>query len=223
LNDALGRLSFLGYNGAANTRAARIQCVLIETGTVGAANMGGSLRFTITPIGSGTLGEVARFESATGLSMFGANTVIDANRNHQLRSYTLATLPTATAGLLIYCSDLGGGAGQLSADGTNWKRVTHGYETRGDADFTLQVLTNGEYQNNTATLTANRTTTLGVTTAYKGSRFRYRTSGLGAFTMAFVNGGGGGGTLITFPALTAKSAEFVYDGTNWQLMQDSII
>ena len=50
--------------------------------------------------------------------------VIDENRHVQLRSYTFATLPAVLAGgQMIYCSDLGGGGGQLVSDGTRWIRV----------------------------------------------------------------------------------------------------
>ncbi len=41
-----------------------------------------------------------------------------------LPSYTVATLPTATAGSMIYVSDESGGAVVAFADGTNWRRVT---------------------------------------------------------------------------------------------------
>ena len=41
-----------------------------------------------------------------------------------LKSYTVATLPTATARGVIYVSDESGGAVLAFADGTNWRRVT---------------------------------------------------------------------------------------------------
>ncbi len=39
-------------------------------------------------------------------------------------SYTVATLPTATAGRVIYITDETGGATLAFADGTNWRRCT---------------------------------------------------------------------------------------------------
>lgn len=54
-------------------------------------------------------------------------TVIDADRIMVLRSYTVATLPSAAtkgAGAFIYVSDEVGGAVPAFSDGTNWLRVT---------------------------------------------------------------------------------------------------
>ena len=52
-------------------------------------------------------------------------TVISAARHHQLRSYTVGTLPSAaTAAELIYVSDDVGGAVPAFSDGTDWRRVT---------------------------------------------------------------------------------------------------
>ena len=43
----------------------------------------------------------------------------------QLKSYTVATLPSAaTAGGMIYVSNETGGAVPAFSDGTNWRRVT---------------------------------------------------------------------------------------------------
>ena len=42
----------------------------------------------------------------------------------QLLSYTISTLPTATAARMIYVSDESGGAVPAFSDGTNWRRVT---------------------------------------------------------------------------------------------------
>jgi hypothetical protein len=45
--------------------------------------------------------------------------------NHQLRSYTVSTLPSASpAGRMIYVSNESGGAVPAFSDGTNWRRVT---------------------------------------------------------------------------------------------------
>jgi hypothetical protein len=68
-------------------------------------------------------------------------------------------------------------------------------------------------------LTANRTITLQTTGATTGELIRITRLGLGAFTLAIVNGGGGGGTKYTFPVSIAREAEFTYDGTNWQLLK----
>jgi hypothetical protein len=78
-------------------------------------------------------------QHSTGLQMFGSNTVIDANRLLKLRSYTVATLPSASAsgaGAKAYVTDndaspvflaiaLNSGAGAtktpVHSDGTNWR------------------------------------------------------------------------------------------------------
>lgn len=66
--------------------------------------------------------EIMRIEHATGFSMFGANPVIDQNRHLRLRSYTVATLPSASpAGQLIYVSDGTSNKRLAVADGTNWR------------------------------------------------------------------------------------------------------
>lgn len=59
------------------------------------------------------------------LHMGGANAVISSARHHQLRSYTVGTLPSAaTAAQQIYVSDESGGAVPAFSDGANWRRVT---------------------------------------------------------------------------------------------------
>jgi hypothetical protein len=51
--------------------------------------------------------------------------VVDANGHLGLRSYTVATLPSAAAAArMIYVSDEAGGATPAFSDGTNWRRVS---------------------------------------------------------------------------------------------------
>ena len=95
------------------------------------------------------------------------------------------------------------------------RRRNPGYRARGDADVTLIVGTNAVYQNVTATLTSNRTITLSASYAVAGDLFRIRRTGLGAYTLAVVNGGPSAGTLKTFASATAGCADFVFDGANW--------
>lgn len=124
------------YYGGGNIRSSgRIQHTVIEP-TPGAAAMGGRWSIICAPLGSTSLAtDTVRIEHDTGLSMFGANPVIDQNRIHRLRSYTVAALPTpGTAGRAAYASNLrvfngagtqeGAGAGTGGAvhdNGTNWK------------------------------------------------------------------------------------------------------
>ena len=59
--------------------------------------------------------------STNGSYKISATDVITSSRHHRLRSYTVATLPTATAQEMIYVSDGAGGKRLAVADGTNWR------------------------------------------------------------------------------------------------------
>jgi hypothetical protein len=132
-NDQLGNYNWNGYNGAAFTTGASIRGTLIETGAVGSAAMGTRVILLACPIGSGTQTEITRWDTANGLSMFGANPVIDANRLIRFRSFTFGTLPAAVQGAkamitdspaapVIYAAAAGGGAVKIPvySDGVGW-------------------------------------------------------------------------------------------------------
>lgn len=131
-NDELGRFAFSGYSGSAYTVGTVIIGTVIEP-TPGAAAFGTRTAFWQCPTGSATVSELFRLEHATGASMFGANPVIDNNRLHRFRVYTVATLPAAgTAGRRAAVSDataptylgalVGGGAVSCSVhdNGAAW-------------------------------------------------------------------------------------------------------
>jgi len=124
-NAELGRVDFGAYDGSSyRVGMARISAVLVEP-TPSTTALGTELRFLASALGAASGLEVARMSRSTGLSLMGANVVIDENRNHQLRSYTVATVPVATAAAkLIYVSNETGGAVPAFSDGTNWRRVT---------------------------------------------------------------------------------------------------
>jgi hypothetical protein len=84
-----------------------------------------------------------------------------------------------------------------------------------DADATLAVGVNAVFQTLSATLMLNRTITLSAAYAISGDTFSIKRSGLGAFTLAIVNGGPAGGTLRTGASATASAGVYVFDGTNW--------
>ena len=89
-----------------------------------------------------------------------------------------------------------------------------------NADQTLQPFTDKASQYTQATaLTANRTKTLGTTSVVTGTRVRIVRTDTAAFTLIIVNGGGGAGTLFTFPASPTEiqSATFVKGATDWVL------
>jgi hypothetical protein len=87
-----------------------------------------------------------------------------------------------------------------------------------DADQTLTIGGGSDYTQSTA-LTASRTKTLSVsgTPPTTGEVITIKRLTTAAFTMPIVNGGGGGGTLYTFPSGEKRVADFRYDGTNWVL------
>lgn len=106
LNDPIATILFAG-NGdttATERNSAAIVATIIEP-TPSATAMGGRVAIQTSPLGTVALAEVARFESGTGFSMFGANPVIDSNRVHRLRGYTVATLPAGVVGMLTYVTD----------------------------------------------------------------------------------------------------------------------
>ena len=56
----------------------------------------------------------------------GIGTTTDAALILQLKTYTVATLPSASTYVrgIVYCSNETGGAVPVFSDGTNWRRVT---------------------------------------------------------------------------------------------------
>lgn len=135
-NDVIGQFQFQPLTSAPSTygNAAVLDVINLETTPSGSA-LGSRVRVRACATGSATLSEVLRIDADAGLSMFGANPVIDQNRLHRLRSYTVATLPTpGTAGRLAYASNCrvfngagvqegaGAGTGGTVVDnGSNWK------------------------------------------------------------------------------------------------------
>lgn len=95
----------------------------------------GRLALTLTPVAATLPVEMMRWDYDLGVSMYGANVVIDQNRLFRLRSYTVATLPTpGTAGRMAYASNLRvfngagvqegaglGTGGSVVDNGTAWK------------------------------------------------------------------------------------------------------
>jgi hypothetical protein len=207
-NASLFELSSRPWNGTTFSQQARVAFLSAEAHTV--AGLGVDCVVSCTAAGSTARQDVLRVSAATGLSMFGANQVIDENRHLQLRSYTIATLPAAgTAGQMIYCSDLGGGGGQLVSDGTRWQRISAGHQTvTSDANFSLTPFGSAEEQRHTGTLTAARTITLSTANAYPGARFRVSRAGGGAFALSV-----GGLKSLT----TNTWAEVIYNGSAWYL------
>lgn len=216
-NDAIGSFGAQAYDGAAYRVAFSLNASVIAPAP-SASNMEARAVVALAPAGSGAAGEILRLEHATGLSMFGANPVIDQNRHVRLRPYTIATLPAASAaaGQIIFCSDLGGGGGQLNSDGVNWRRVSRGgvQTIATDAAVTLTPLTSAEQVRHTGTLTADRGVTLATANAYPGASFRITRTGGGAFNLAV----GGMKNLAT-----NNWCEVVHDGSTWFLAASGVL
>lgn len=128
--------------------------------------------------------------------------------------YTIAGLPaTPTSGMVAWCSDLGGAPGMVKGDGTGWLRQDPGFATRStDAAFSLEALTDAEYQEHTGTLTANRAVSLLTTKARPGARFHITRKGSGAFNLQI-----GTGPLKNLVQNTW--CEVIYTGAAWTLMK----
>jgi hypothetical protein len=214
--DTIGNINFQPYTSAAGsgfTNGARIQGVMTETATVDGTHAGMQLRMSACPIGSATLTEVARFDNESGLSMFGANPVIDKNRALRLRATTIAGAVTpSAAGALFYHSDAQGGAGEVAVDTASAYRHAGQAAVKkltSDADATNTPRADGRIVRDSATLTANRKLTLlttNVTDGYKIELSRRGSSGGKTRDVTQADGT----TLIASIADNA-SADFIYD------------
>jgi len=84
-----------------------------------------------------------------------------------------------------------------------------------DEDATLVVGDGGWRRIPTSTLTAGRTLTLGTDGAAAGDTLEITRLDVGAFTVAIVNGGDGGGTLATMPISARSNFVGYFNGTDW--------
>lgn len=87
---------------------------------------GAYITLETTPNGSTTRTERVRVDQDGAITVrANAQVLVDANGLVGLRSYTVATLPSASvAARMIYVSNEVGGAVLAFSDGTNWRRVT---------------------------------------------------------------------------------------------------
>lgn len=119
--DAIFSLLAQGRNSTALQNLAEL-AFSIQDGSFSDTSMATRAALSLVPTGSVSRTEISRWEHATGFSMFGANVVVDQNRHLGLRSYTVATLPSAaTAARLIYVSDGTSNKRLAVSDGTNWR------------------------------------------------------------------------------------------------------
>ncbi len=214
-NDVIGGFTFRPYSGAGFTQSGLIRALLTETGTVSTSALGTQIQVRMCPIGSGTVAEVARFDNESGLSMFGANPVIDQNRGHRLRSTTISgAITPSVAGNLFFHSDAQGGAGEVAVDtGSAYRYAGQAAVKKftSNADATYTPRADGRIVRDSAALTADRKLTLlttNITDGYKVEVSRRGSSGghnRGVYQAD-------GTTLIVNIADNA-SADFIYDAT----------
>ncbi len=215
-NDTVGYLSWQPYTGAGGsgfTNGARIQGVMTETAAVDGTHAGMQLRFLACPNGSGTLSEIMRLDAASGLSMFGANPVIDQNRAVRLRSTTIAgAVAPSAAGGLFHHSDAQGGAGEVAVDtGAAYRHAGQAAVKRlaSDADAAYTPRADGRIVRDLAALTADRKLVLATTNVTDGHKVEVtRRGSSGGFSRKVCQADGT--TLIAALADNA-SADFVYD------------
>lgn len=124
--DTLGVIAFRGADGSTFASAGQIRGEV--DGTPGASDMPGRLTFWTTPDASASPSERMRITNAGDVGVGKTPTtgiILDVNGQLGLKSYTVATLPSASvqAGAIVYASDAGGnGPCLVISNGTNWKR-----------------------------------------------------------------------------------------------------
>jgi hypothetical protein len=124
--DQLGAIGFRGADGSAFATGAAITAEV--DGTPGASDMPGRLLFKTTADGAASAAERMRITNAGDVGIGKTPTTgiqLDLNGQLGLKSYTVATLPSASvqAGAMVFASDAGGnGPCAVVSNGTNWKR-----------------------------------------------------------------------------------------------------
>nr|WP_246686806.1 sialate O-acetylesterase [Mesorhizobium sp. B2-4-19] len=119
--DSLGQITWRGYDGANPIPAVTISASV--DGTPGANDMPGRLAFSTTADGAASATERLRIDSTGALiHRNNAQVVVDANSHLNFRSYTVATVPSASvAGQAIYVSNGTSNKRMAISDGTNWR------------------------------------------------------------------------------------------------------
>lgn len=123
-NDVAGEIRMrAAYSATPQFRSAAMMRGVVIEPSPASGSMGTRLEFHVTPLGATSPGEIARLDHAAGLSLFGANPVIDASRIHRLRAYTVATLPAASTAAqgLAYVADGSSSRRLAVSDGSNWR------------------------------------------------------------------------------------------------------
>jgi hypothetical protein len=118
---------------------------------------------------------------------------------------------TATNGITIL--------GQVGGYPGTWQHVA-GDQLGADLDDSDAAITvAGKLERFLPTLTRNCTKTLGTAGAVNGAKLVITVTSGAGFTVAFVNGGPGVGTLTTKPSGQKWWFEFRFNGTDWRLFR----
>lgn len=123
--DQLGAFSFAGSDGTAMRDGPRIVASVTATPTTTGVP---SRLDIIVNDGTSAITSLGMDSSGNATMAGSSNIVIGVNRHLRLRSYTVATLPSAaTATEMIYVSDGAGGLREAVSDGTTW-RLSNGQD-----------------------------------------------------------------------------------------------
>jgi hypothetical protein len=121
---------------------------------------------------------------------------------------------------------------QLTYDGATarWEGIGAVSATLTDANVTVDcalssagTLNASQFVMPAATMSTNRTITVNTDSAVTGESITIVRLDATANTLAIVNGGSGGGTLITLPASKKRAVVLSFDGTNWSLVSVSSV
>lgn len=221
--DRLGTLAGEGSDGTKFVPGAELRFIADPNGTIATGIVPGQIT-GMTANAAGTLTQAFSADSKQNFYAYGAMSVnksavpgtglaLDVNGPLAVGTYTLGTLPTVPAATVVYCSNLGGGAGYLQYDGSFWKRMGQdGLEGQSTSTGTINLvpLSNGEFQNFNTPLTGNVSVLLSTSGAYVGARFHVTRSAnaTGASTLSVA----GNTTKILSPGTWV---EYVFNGTNW--------
>lgn len=127
-DDTLLNISGAGYGASAYSATARATISLHASEAWTDTAHGTHIRALTTPIGSASPAERLRITDAgnLGVGLTGPVCKLDVDGPIRPKSYTVSTLPSASAGAgqAIYVSDESGGAVLAFSDVTNWRRVT---------------------------------------------------------------------------------------------------
>ncbi|HVV66255.1 MAG TPA: DUF2793 domain-containing protein [Rhizomicrobium sp.] len=211
-NFELMRLLAGGYGATQFQYGARLSAFCIDPAPSDSA-MGCRWAFYAAPVGGTSPSEVLRLEYGTGLSMYGANTVIDANRCVQLRSTTVAgAVAPSAAGKIAFHSDAQSGKGEVVVDdGSAYRHAGQAAVRRlaADADATYTPRLDGRIVRDVAALTANRKLVLSTSNVTDGHKLELsRRGSSGGHSRQVYQADG---TTLIASLVDNASADFIYD------------